>query len=246
MKSKTSSSAPLDEEAKQLHALLNRLNPRQQGLASQALYDLAAGAPPEQSATRVRRLLKRSVPGLRDPDPDARGLLALRLLILLPNCEMRLRALASMRKVPAAVRAAAAALLEPEVSAGPSPPPGPEPGPPDQAEVLQDLAQAGEGCAPAQEPAPWRTQQDLEISLEQAAEAPAPDLPKDDGPDEAAQDDDTCAICHVTAGPFATADFRHDTLCPRYRGQRRHIHSDACRDNPLCVALYEEEPERPA
>jgi hypothetical protein len=80
---------PQDPEAKQLHALLSRLNPRQQGL--------------------------------HDPDPDARGLLALRLLILLPNCQMRLRALASMRKVPAAVRATAAALLEPEVSVGADP-----------------------------------------------------------------------------------------------------------------------------
>jgi hypothetical protein len=95
-------------------AQLQGLSPRQQSLAGQALYDIASGGPPEPAATRVRRLLKRDVPGLRDPDPDARGLLALRLLSYLPNGEMRLRALACMRKVPPAVRSAAAALLRPD------------------------------------------------------------------------------------------------------------------------------------
>jgi hypothetical protein len=118
---RTEQSPPQDPEAKQFHALLSRLNPRQQALASQALYDLAAGAPPEQPAARLRRLLKRGLPVLQDPDPDARGLFALRLLILLPNCQMRLRALASMRKVSPAVRAAAVALLQPEMSAGADP-----------------------------------------------------------------------------------------------------------------------------
>jgi hypothetical protein len=96
-------------------------------VVSKALYEIAAGAPPEAAATRIRRVLGRDVPGLRDPDLEARGLLAVRLLSQLPNSQMRLRALVCLRKVPPAVQAAAAALLPPD---GPTAPPGPPPPPP--------------------------------------------------------------------------------------------------------------------
>ena len=117
--------------------------------------------------------------------------------------------------------------------------------PPRKADLLQLLAQVGEGLAPAQAQALQQAIENLTRSVDQIGGEHIPlyrGITSDDEP-KGLWEDGVCQACLSEAGPDERdEDLRHDPLCHYYRGKRLHVHNEACADNPLCVLLYQGEP----